>query len=89
MADSGLVAWVAQWLERKRKLRRVRRLLRRYGCVCYCPNCRDILHGQEPGPFRALPVGARYEVADCRACGHTSRWDFSAPVPLLAKDGDR
>ena len=48
------------------------------GCVCYCPNCNDILNDQadcDDGEF----INYR-----CNSCDCTSIWHFDmAPCPIL------
>lgn len=54
------------------------RVMRACGCVCRCPQCRDILNDR--ADVAESESGAT--VYRC-PCGRESRWLFDAPVPLL------
>jgi hypothetical protein len=61
------------------KKNRLEIVLQQCGCVCYCPNCNDILNDQnncikvEDGVYRYT----------CTVCTNKSIWNFYiAPIPL-------
>ena len=71
---SAIRSVIARYNERKRR----RKLLELCGCVCFCPNCKDILQDQAECEDADL---VRYR---CNTCGHRSVWDFDiAPFPVL------
>jgi len=45
---------------------------------CFCPKCRNDLCSS--GSFVSDLEWVTYR---CSKCGHTSRWHFDAPVPIL------
>jgi len=57
---------------------RKKRILKKYGCVCFCPVCGEILNDGEYG----RPDGV-LELYTCGECGEESRWYFDAPIPFL------
>jgi len=62
--------------KRKNKLRE-EEILKRCGCICYCPECHDALNDQADCEDAD---NVKYE---CN-CGEVSEWDFDiAPVPIL------
>ncbi len=54
------------------------KVLEACGCVCYCPNCGDILNDQAECQDWDL---VRYKCG----CGHVSEWLFDAPCPILVR----
>jgi hypothetical protein len=67
-------------VERALKLRRDQ-VLAKYGCVCYCPYCKDILNDQAKW-ISDLGDNPGFGLYLCK-CGKPSKWNFSlAPVPL-------
>ena len=66
-----------KWLQRWRERRRYRRVLKACGCVCYCPQCGDILND------RADLLPSDLLVTYRCPCGQISVWDFAAPAPIL------
>ena len=75
-----IIMWniIQRAVERYKGRKRKERLLRLCGCVCFCPNCRDILQDQADCEDTDL---VRYR---CTTCGHRSVWNFDiAPCPIL------
>lgn len=61
--------------------RRERRVMRKCGCICWCPGCGDILNDQAKCWDRG--TGVTYI---CSQCNVESLWNFDiAPVPLLIR----
>lgn len=57
------------------------KVLRQCGCICYCPECKDILNDQAECTDTDL---VRYI---CSNCGAGSEWNFDVfPFPLLSKN---
>jgi hypothetical protein len=58
--------------------RRVERITKECGCVCFCPSCKDPLNDQ------ADCTDTDYVRYHCHNCGAKSKWTFdAAPIPLL------
>jgi len=58
--------------------RRKEKIIEECGCVCYCPNCKDLLNDQ------ATCEENDFVVYLCNECGYTSIWSFDlAPVPIM------
>lgn len=74
-----LLAWWRQWRTR----RRVEGILRRCGCVCYCPRCKEPLNDQ--AACTKVSYGIYSYVCQC---GCWSKWDFVRfPFPhIVARD---
>lgn len=69
-------------MQMKRLLRwwRTRKILRKCGCICYCPRCRDPLNDQAYLLAKSEDGRVTYK---CRPCGLVSEWHFGiAPVPV-------
>ena len=66
-----------------RKETREEEVIRRCGCVCYCPSCKDILNDQADCTDTDL---VRYK---CNTCGAKSVWTFDAiPGALFLRLGE-
>ena len=62
---------------------REERILKDYGCLCWCPVCKDPLNDQA-----ACEDTDRVSYT-CSKCGCKSEWNFElAPVPILMKARD-
>lgn len=73
----SLRSWWRQWRAR----RRIDKILRQCGCVCYCPRCKEPLNDQADIHDAADDGEVNYR---CKACGFWSRWNFAiAPFPVL------
>ncbi len=66
---------------------RERRVMRECGCICYCPNCRNILNDNA----QYFDRGLNQDVYICNVCNCESLWSFNlAPVPILiSSDHDK
>lgn len=58
---------------------RENKVLRTCGCICYCPQCRDILNDQA----ECRCTGRSSYVYECKSCGHVSHWDFGHLLPFV------
>lgn len=68
------------WLHKIRFSRRKQACLDSCGCVCFCPNCGDILNDQA----EVVDKGASGVVTfKCVVCGTESDWLLDTPVPIL------
>lgn len=72
-----MIGWLKRLFETREE-----RVLRVCGCVCRCPQCKDILNDQ--GEVHASRESAEINYF-CSSCGCWSVWDFDAPVPLLKR----
>lgn len=72
--------WREGYLYRKRK----QRVLEACGCVCWCPNCNDILNDQADCEDNYEEQKVYYH---CNSCENDSVWTFdAAPVPILLEE---
>lgn len=75
-------AWRAR-RERRVRARREEEILRKCGCICYCPACQGILQDTH---VDISEHDARV-IYTCN-CGAVSAWLFGTPVPILLKPKD-
>ena len=81
----GFWAWVSIehhiWKSSVEFRRREKKTLNECGCVCYCPNCLDILNDQAEMIDDTLNMKVYYK---CNECDEESIWTFdAAPAPIL------
>jgi hypothetical protein len=77
---SAVGRWVRRLLRRPSREDREHSIVKRCGCICWCPECDDPLNDQA----KCLD-GERFVEYWCGKCGHHSVWDFGAPTPLLIR----
>lgn len=66
----------------KKKKNRKDTVLEQCGCVCYCPQCKDILNDQ------ANCIDEDFVYYRCNTCNTNSIWTFDvAPCPVLLRVG--
>ena len=82
MRIPGLKA-VQKLLKNHRYRIRKSKVMASCGCVCFCPECNDILNDQAHCSITELP-DADIVHYKCTSCGQVSKWAFHiAPVPIL------
>jgi hypothetical protein len=79
-----LIAKFKAWRDCKKRESHERDILKRCGCVCWCPKCSAILQdGADWGPSSCEDGLGEY---DCRSCGTISQWHFGiAPSPIMLR----
>jgi len=64
--------------------KRIERIERKCGCVCFCPECKEPLNDQADCTDTDF---VRYH---CNECETDSKWTFdAAPVPLLISSNNK
>ena len=75
-----IISFMEKRKARKQSERREKEVLKDCGCICYCPECRDILNDQAECVDSYEDEKVYYKCS----CGADSTWTFdAAPIPLL------